>query len=101
MKHLMLGAIAALTAASAMAQGYPEKPITIVVPFTAGGPTDKVARDFAEAMRKPLNNQSIVIDNVGGATARGVEVEARARAGDVVRKGDLLAAMEHYAARTR
>ncbi|RZS53103.1 tripartite tricarboxylate transporter substrate-binding protein [Sphaerotilus mobilis] len=67
MKHLMLGAIAALTAATAMAQGYPEKPISIVVPFTAGGPTDKVARDFAEALRKPLNNQSVVIDNVGGA----------------------------------
>ncbi len=67
MKRLMLGALVALTAGAALAQGYPDKPITIVVPFTAGGPTDKVARDFAEAMRKHLNNQSIVVDNVGGA----------------------------------
>ena len=37
---------------------YPEKPITIVVPFAAGGPTDKVARDLAEALRKPLNGQT-------------------------------------------
>jgi tripartite-type tricarboxylate transporter receptor subunit TctC len=46
---------------------YPDKPITIVVPFAAGGPTDKVARDLAEAMRKHLGNQTLVIDNVGGA----------------------------------
>src|SRR6188474_155449 len=53
-------------AAPALAE-YPDKPVTIVVPFAAGGPTDKVARDLAEALRKPLNNQSIIIDNVGGA----------------------------------
>jgi tripartite-type tricarboxylate transporter receptor subunit TctC len=46
---------------------YPDKPITIVVPFTAGGPTDKVARDLAEALRKPLGGQSVIIENVGGA----------------------------------
>jgi tripartite-type tricarboxylate transporter receptor subunit TctC len=37
------------------------------VPFAAGGPTDKVARDFAEALRKPLNGATIVVENVGGA----------------------------------
>lgn len=36
-------------------------------PFAAGGPTDKVARDLAESMRKPLGGQSIVIENVAGA----------------------------------
>jgi tripartite-type tricarboxylate transporter receptor subunit TctC len=46
---------------------YPEKPVTIVVPFAAGGPTDKVARDLAEALRKPMGNQPIIIENVGGA----------------------------------
>ena len=43
-----------------------EKPITIVVPFAAGGPTDRVARDLAEVMRKPLG-ATILIDNVAGA----------------------------------
>jgi tripartite-type tricarboxylate transporter receptor subunit TctC len=44
-----------------------DKPITIVVPFTAGGPTDRVARDLAEAMRKPLGGVTIVVDNAAGA----------------------------------
>lgn len=66
MKRLMLAAVAALAVTGAVAQNYPEKPVTIVVPFTAGGPTDKVARDLAEALRKPLGG-TIVIENVGGA----------------------------------
>ena len=66
MKHLLLAATAALFALSAHAE-YPDKAITIVVPFSAGGPTDKVARDLAEALRKPLGGQSILIENVGGA----------------------------------
>ncbi len=45
---------------------YPEKSVTIVVPFAKGGPTDKVARDLAEVMHKHLN-QPVVIENVGGA----------------------------------
>ncbi len=44
-----------------------DKVITIVVPFAAGGPTDRVARDLAEAMRKPLGGVSIVIDSAAGA----------------------------------
>jgi tripartite-type tricarboxylate transporter receptor subunit TctC len=64
-KKLVL-ALAAFAASSA-ALAYPDKPITIIVPFAAGGPTDKVARDFAEAMRKPMGGATIVIENVGGA----------------------------------
>ncbi len=61
-------AAAALTSFPAGAQGYPgSKPISIVVPFAAGGPTDRVARDLAEAMRKPLGGVSIVIENAAGA----------------------------------
>jgi len=45
---------------------FPDKPITVVVPFAAGGPTDKVARDLGEMLRKQLN-QTIIIENVGGA----------------------------------
>lgn len=66
MKKLFTAALAALSFA-ALAQSYPSKPITIVVPFVAGGPTDRVARDLAEAMRKPLGDVSIIIENVLGA----------------------------------
>ena len=66
MKHLLLAGFAVAFASSAFAE-YPEKPIVIVVPFAAGGPTDKVARDLAEALRKPMGGQSIIIENVGGA----------------------------------
>jgi len=65
MKKLLLPTLACLAAVPAMS-AYPEKPITIVVPFAAGGPTDKVARDFAEAIRKPLG-ATLVVENVAGA----------------------------------
>ena len=71
MKKLLIvaAAVASLFASAAvLAQGYPSaKPISIVVPFAAGGPTDRVARDLAEAMRKPLGGISIVIENAAGA----------------------------------
>jgi tripartite-type tricarboxylate transporter receptor subunit TctC len=60
-------ALAALAVSTGALAAYPEKPVTIVVPFAAGGPTDKVARDLAEVLRKGLNNQTVVIENVGGA----------------------------------
>jgi tripartite-type tricarboxylate transporter receptor subunit TctC len=70
-KLLALSAIAAAMATAAVtshAQDYPGgKPITIVVPFAAGGPTDRVARDLAEALRKSLDGVSIVVDNTAGA----------------------------------
>lgn len=57
----------AAAAFSAAAQDFPTKPITIIVPFSAGGPTDKVARDLAVALAKPLGNATIVVDNSAGA----------------------------------
>jgi tripartite-type tricarboxylate transporter receptor subunit TctC len=66
MKRTLI-ALSAVLAASAALADYPEKPVTIVVPFAAGGPTDKVARDLAEVLRKGLNNQPVIIENVGGA----------------------------------
>ena len=69
MLKLALIAAAAVTAFGVSAQEYPskDKTITIVVPYAAGGPTDRVARDLAEAMRKPLGGVSVVVDNSAGA----------------------------------
>jgi tripartite-type tricarboxylate transporter receptor subunit TctC len=62
-----LGGVAATVAASfARAQTYPSRPITIVVPFPAGGPGDTVARILAEKMRVALG-QPVIIENVSGA----------------------------------
>ena len=49
-----------------IAQTYPSKPITIVVPFSAGGPTDTLARIMGERMRKTLG-QPVLVDNTTGA----------------------------------
>jgi len=51
---------------AASAQAYPERTITVVVPFAAGGPTDTVTRLVAEAMSKDLGQQ-VIVENVGGA----------------------------------
>ncbi|HEV7435236.1 MAG TPA: tripartite tricarboxylate transporter substrate-binding protein [Pseudorhizobium sp.] len=59
-------AAATLFSAVAGAQTYPDRTITMVVPFSAGGPTDTVARLVAEAMSKDLGQQ-VIIENVGGA----------------------------------
>ena len=65
MKKILMASLLAAVANAAMAE-YPEKPVTIVVPFAAGGPTDKVARDLGDVLRKQLN-QPVIIENVGGA----------------------------------
>ena len=70
MKKLFALTTLALVAFTQTAQAaeFPikDKPVTIVVPFAAGGPTDRVARDLAEAMRKPLGT-TVVVENVAGA----------------------------------
>ena len=67
-KLFALSALALFATYGAQAADFPikDKPVTIVVPFAAGGPTDRVARDLAEAMRKPLGT-TVVVENVAGA----------------------------------
>jgi tripartite-type tricarboxylate transporter receptor subunit TctC len=67
MKALALGLAGAITISlGAAAQTYPNRPITMVVPFAAGGPTDTVARLIGQSMTQTLGQQ-VVIENVGGA----------------------------------
>jgi tripartite-type tricarboxylate transporter receptor subunit TctC len=68
-KTVLSFAVLAVSAAASTAADFPakDKIITIVVPFAAGGPTDRVARDLAEALRKPLGGATVVVDNAAGA----------------------------------
>src|SRR5262250_2069474 len=69
MKTLLAALAAAATFAvisPVAAQAYPTHPITMVVPFSAGGPTDTIARIMAERMGKALG-QTAVVENVTGA----------------------------------
>ena len=56
----------AVSSLAVMAQGYPTKPITLAVPFAAGGPTDSIARLMAEHMSRTLGQQLVVENQVGG-----------------------------------
>ena len=69
MTRKLIGGVAAgfaVLASTAMAQDYPTRQITMIVPFSAGGPTDTVARLVAESMSRDLGQQ-VIIENVGGA----------------------------------
>src|SRR5215468_7676390 len=82
-RRLIVSAFVAATLAIACsnpanAQSFPSRPVTIVVPFAAGGPIDTLARVMAERMRAPLG-QPVVIENVSGAAGSiGVGRVARA-----------------------
>lgn len=76
---VVLGALLALIAGNAQAQSWPTHPITMVVPFAAGGPTDAIARIVAEQMSKALGQQ-IIIENelgAGGTTATARVAQAK------------------------
>jgi tripartite-type tricarboxylate transporter receptor subunit TctC len=66
LKTSLLALAMGVVAQGALAQAYPTKPITWVVPFSAGGPTDGMARDIAAHVSKEIGQQ-IIIDNQGGA----------------------------------
>src|SRR6478672_5015179 len=72
-------AIAATLVGSAQAQTYPLRPITIVVPFPAGGPTDALARVLAERMKGAPGQPAIAKNRTGAAGTTGTGPGARAR----------------------
>ena len=75
-----LGALALSLAASCVAaQSYPTRPVSLVVPFAAGGPTDVAARALAAAMEKPLGGQVIVENKVGAGGTLAVGDVARSQ----------------------
>jgi tripartite-type tricarboxylate transporter receptor subunit TctC len=78
-RGLAIACAATLAAiASASAQTYPARPITMIVPFAAGGPNDTIGRIMAERMRAPLG-QPVMVENVVGANGTvGVGRAARA-----------------------
>ena len=66
LRRTFIGLAAGLMLSTASFAAYPEKPITLVVAFAAGGPTDVIARIVAEDMSKTLGQQ-IVVENTAGA----------------------------------
>jgi tripartite-type tricarboxylate transporter receptor subunit TctC len=79
-KRVLVPVLLSLSAVTAVWAQYPDKPVTLVVPFAAGGPSDKIARDLAEALRKPLG-QTVIVDNTAGAGGTiGAARVARAKA---------------------
>src|SRR5215813_933723 len=73
-----LGVAALVAAAGAQAQGYPAKPVYLYIPFAAGGPTDTLGRNLAQALGKPLKQQVIVENVVGAGGTIAVAREAKA-----------------------
>ena len=77
-RTLAIATLGALATTAAWSQAYPAKPITLVVPFAAGGPTDVVARALSVAMTKSLG-QTVLVENklgAGGTLAAGFVAKA-------------------------
>src|SRR5690349_9196330 len=74
---LALAALIALAGSAMAAETYPDHPVTLIVPYAAGGSSDVLARLLGERLSKSLG-QPIVIDNRAGAGSRlGIEVAAK------------------------
>ena len=78
-RSLLLASLASLFAAGASAQSaWPTRPVNLVVPFAAGGPTDVVARALAQAMSKTLGQQVLVENKLGAGGTVAASFVARA-----------------------
>src|SRR2546428_4210246 len=78
MKKLLF-AFLALFALSAEGQGYPQRPIRMIVPFAAGGTTDALGRVLAVFLSERLGQQVVVENRPGGGGTLGAEVAARSQ----------------------
>jgi tripartite-type tricarboxylate transporter receptor subunit TctC len=81
LKHLarLLATLGLIAAATVGAQDYPTKPIVVVVPFAAGGPTDTLARHLGAVMSKSLKQQVLIDNTVGAGGTIAVGKVARAK----------------------
>src|SRR3982750_1623517 len=74
-----VAALALALTTSVVAQDYPSKPIVMVVPFAAGGPTDTLGRNLAEGMTRALKRQVIIDNTVGAGGTIGANKVAKAK----------------------
>ena len=79
MKHLLTSVLTSLFCLLAQGQGFPNRPVTLVVPFPPGGGTDTGGRILAEQLSKRWG-QTVIVDNKGGAAGQiGADLVAKAR----------------------
>ena len=77
---LALAALIALTGSALAAEPYPDHPITLIVPYAAGGSSDVLARLIGERMSKSLGQQVVIDNRVGAGSRLGIEVAAKSAA---------------------
>lgn len=78
-KRSWLTVLAFAAAASAAAQGYPTRPVMLIVPFAPGGPTDTLARNLGQGMSKVLKQQVVVENRAGAGGTIGAAYVAKAK----------------------
>src|SRR4051812_16496962 len=79
-KAAVIGAALGFIAGEALAQGYPSRPIRMVVPYPPGGSADFIARALSQSLSESLG-QTVVLDNRGGAAGNlGTDIVAKAPA---------------------